>query len=376
MLLGQWLGFVALVLSLYILWQIRQVLLIVFAAIVLATALNKLARKIQHQFKLARTIGVLAAIAIFSAILVGFFILIVPPFITQFQELTTTKLPAILKSSGQWRTDIQANIPAPLIPYLPDLADINRQIQPLLQSLAGRSLTLFSSSLGVILNLLFMVILTIMLLAQPTAYRRAFIALFPSFYRRRVDGILAECEISLGKWVGGALLSMVVVAVLSLIGLLALGIPLALAQAILAGLLNFIPNLGPTMSVVLPMSIALLDEPWKAVAIFIVYLLIQQFESNFLTPYIMAQQVSLLPAITLIAQVFFTTFFGFLGLLLALPLTVVAKVWINTILIEDVLDRWKYVRGSNDKSSYDEEITDPWQNPSIETEIVMTGEEK
>jgi predicted PurR-regulated permease PerM len=375
MLLGQWLGFVALVLSLYILWQVRQVLLIVFAAIVLATALNKLARKIQHQFKLSRTIGVLTAICIFSAILVGFFILIVPPFITQFQELTTTKFPAILKSSSQWRTDIQSNIPAPLIPYLPDLADINRQIQPLLQSLAGRSLTLFSSSLGVILNLLFMVILTIMLLAQPTAYRRAFIALFPSFYRRRVDGILAECEVSLGKWVSGAILSMVVVAVLSLIGLLALGIPLALAQAILAGLLNFIPNLGPTMSVVLPMAIALLDEPWKAVAIFIIYFLIQQFESNFLTPYIMAQQVSLLPAITLIAQVFFTTFFGFLGLLLALPLTVVAKVWINTVLIEDVLDRWKYVRGNNDKSSYDEEVTDPWQNPSLETEIVITGEE-
>jgi predicted PurR-regulated permease PerM len=375
MLLGQWLGFVALVLSLYILWQVRQVLLIVFAAIVLATALNKLARKIQHQFKLSRTIGVLTAIGIFSAILVGFFILIVPPFITQFQELTTTKFPAILKSSSQWRTDIQSNIPAPLIPYLPDLADINRQIQPLLQSLAGRSLTLFSSSLGVILNLLFMVILTIMLLAQPTAYRRAFIALFPSFYRRRVDGILAECEVSLGKWVSGAILSMVVVAVLSLIGLLALGIPLALAQAILAGLLNFIPNLGPTMSVVLPMAIALLDEPWKAVAIFIIYFLIQQFESNFLTPYIMAQQVSLLPAITLIAQVFFTTFFGFLGLLLALPLTVVAKVWINTVLIEDVLDRWKYVRGNNDKSSYDEEVTDPWQNPSLETEIVITGEE-
>ncbi len=373
MLLGQWLGFLALVLSLYILWQIRQVLLIVFAAIVLATALNKLARKIQHKLRLSRTVGVLAAIGIFSAVLVGFFILIVPPFITQFQELTTTKFPAILKSASQWRTNIQSYLPAPLIPYLPDLEDLNRQIQPFLQSLAGRSLTLFSSSLGVILNLLFMIILTIMLLAQPTAYRRAFIALFPSFYRRRIDGILAECELSLGKWVGGAILSMVVVAILSLIGLLSLGIPLALAQAILAGLLNFIPNLGPTMSVVIPMAIALLDEPWKAVAIFIIYFLIQQFESNFLTPYIMAQQVSLLPAITLIAQVFFTTFFGFLGLLLALPLTVVAKVWINAVLIEDVLDQWKYIRSSNDQSSYDQEVTDPWQNLPVETEIILAS---
>ncbi len=374
MFLGQWLGFVALVLSLYILWQIRQMLLIVFAAIVFATALNKLARKIQLKFKLARTVGILAAISIFVGILICFFILIVPPFITQFQELTATKFPEILKSSSQWGANLAAYVPAPLIPYLPNIEDLTKQIQPLLKSFAGQSLTIFSSSLGAVLNLLFMVILTMMLLAQPTAYRRAFIALFPSFYRRRVDGILAECEVSLGKWVGGAILSMVVVAVLSLIGLLSLGIPLALAQAILAGLLNFVPNLGPTVSVIIPVAIALLDEPWKAVAIFIIYFLIQQFESSLLTPYIMAQQVSLLPAITLIAQVFFTTFFGFMGLLLALPLTVVFKVWINAVLIEDILDRWKYLRGNHDRSMYDEELTDPWRNSSLETELVMTSQ--
>jgi predicted PurR-regulated permease PerM len=372
MLIGQWLGFVVLVLSLYILWQIRQMMLIIFAAIVLATAINKLARKIQSQFTLSRTIGVLAALGIVIAILVGFFITIVPPFITQFQELTTTKFPAILKSANQWSNQIQSYIPAPLIPYLPNLDDLNRQIQPFLQSIVGSSLNLFSSSLGAILNLLFMTILTIMLLAQPRAYRRAFIALFPSFYRRRVDGILTECETSLGKWFAGAILSMVVVAGLSLIGLLGLGIPLALAQAILAGLLNFIPNVGPTLSVVLPMAIALLDEPWKAVAIFIIYLLIQQFESNLLTPYIMAQQVSLLPAITLIAQVFFTTFFGFLGLLLALPLTVVGKVWINAVLIEDILDRWQYIRGSHERSGYSKADPDPFYNLPAETEVVLT----
>jgi len=371
MLIGQWLGLFALVVSLYVLWQIRQVLLIVFAAIVFATALNKLALKIQHQFKLSRTIGVLAAIGIFSAILVSFFILIVPPFITQFQELTATKFPAIIESAARWRTSIQSYIPAPLVPYLPNLEDLDRQIQPLLKSMAGQSLTLFSSSLAVILNLLFVAILTIMLLAQPNAYRQVFISLFPSFYRRRVDGILAECDVSLGKWVGGALLSMVVVAGLSLIGLLALGIPLALAQAILAGLLNFIPNVGPTMSVVIPMAISLLDEPWKAVAILVIYLLIQQFESNLLTPYIMSQQVSLLPALTLIAQVFFTTFFGFLGLLLALPLTVVTKIWINAVLIEDILDGWQDRRGINRKFSDGEEVIDPSPDRIVETEIVV-----
>ena len=113
----------------------------------------------------------------------------------------------------------------------------------------------------------------------------------------------------------------------------------------------------------------------EAVAIFVIYLLIQQFESNLLTPYIMSQQVSLLPALTLIAQVFFTTFFGFLGLLLALPLTVVAKIWINAVLIEDILDRWQQRRGINRKSSDGEEVIDPSPDRVVETEIVVGPED-
>jgi predicted PurR-regulated permease PerM len=365
MMLGQWLGILAVILSLYILWQVRQMLSLVFAAIVAATLLNRLAHNLQRRFRWSRTIGVLGALTIFIIILVGFAIAIFPPFISQFQELITTKVPAVVKYASQWRTHIQTYVPPALIPYLPDLDTLDNQIQPLLQSLAGRSLAIFSNSLAAILNLLFVVILTIMFLAQPNSYRRVFISLFPSFYRRRVNSILTECEESLSKWFGGAILSMIVVAALSFIGLISLGIPLALAQSILAGLLNFIPNVGPTVSVVIPMGIALLDEPWKALAIFMIYLAIQQFESNFLTPYIMSQQVSLLPALTLICQLFFTTFFGFLGLLLALPLTVVGKIWINAVLIEDVLDRWKYSRYGNN---------DPERTSDLETEIVLTEE--
>ena len=90
-----------------------------------------------------------------------------------------------------------------------------------------------------------------------------------------------------------------------------------------------------------PMAIALLENPWKSIAVLILYIVIQQVESHLLTPYVMAQQVSLLPAITLLSQVFFATFFGFLGLLLALPLTVVAQVWLKEVVIIDVLDRWQ-----------------------------------
>jgi predicted PurR-regulated permease PerM len=120
----------------------------------------------------------------------------------------------------------------------------------------------------------------------------------------------------------------------------------------LAGLLNFIPNIGPTISLIFPLVVAFLDAPWKAIAVFILYFFIQQVESYLLTPTIMAKKVSLLPAFTLSAQIFFASFFGFLGLVLALPLTVIAKTWIQQALIKDILDDWgKPQRPKSQKSS-------------------------
>ena len=133
---------------------------------------------------------------------------------------------------------------------------------------------------------------------------------------------------------------MCIIAILSFIGLSILGIPLALAQAVLAGILTFIPNVGPFISVLSPMAIALLDAPWKSLAVLIFYILIQQIEGNFLTPFVMEKQVSLLPAIALLSQIFFATFFGFLGLFLALPLTIVGQVWFKEVVVKDILDPW------------------------------------
>jgi predicted PurR-regulated permease PerM len=115
----------------------------------------------------------------------------------------------------------------------------------------------------------------------------------------------------------------------------------------LAGVMTFIPNLGPTLSVLSPMAIALIEAPWKALAVLALYIIIQQVESNILTPIVMAQQVSLLPALTLLSQLFFATFFGFLGLLLSLPLTVVGQIWFKEVLIKDVLDNWNYAGKHN-----------------------------
>jgi predicted PurR-regulated permease PerM len=340
--LGQWIGLITLVVAVYILWQIRQVLLLVFVAIVLATVLNHLAQWLQRWVKL-RAIAVILAISILVTLAVSFFSLIVPAFAKEFRQLPDL-LPEGFELVNTWLDRMRANTPPELTPYIPDFdtlsQQLEQQIQPLLQPLLNQSFIFFTSSLGAVLNVLLVLVLTLMLLANPKSYRRAFIKLFPSFYRRRADGILAKCEDSLGKWIVGALIGMGVIAFLSWLGLLILGVRLAVANGILAGLLNFIPNVGPTLSVVLPMAIALIDAPWKAVAVLILYIGIQQFESNLLTPLIMAQQVSLLPAVTLSAQIFFTIAFGPLGLVMSIPLTVVFQIWIKEVLIKDVLDRW------------------------------------
>ena len=336
--LGQWIGLIAIVLSLYILWEIREVLLLVFAAVVLATTLNRLAKRFQRS-GMKRGFAVLLSVAIFFAGIVGFFWLIVPPFAQQFQELTY-RVPQGFGRFNSWLDGLRTRIPTELIPYIPDLNSLIQQAQPIANRVLGNSFAFVSGSLEIVLKVLLVLVLTGMTLANPVAYRKVFVRLFPSFYRRRVEGILEQCEVSLGGWVIGALIAMGVVGLMSVIALSILGVKAALALGVLAGFLNLIPNLGPTLSVVPAMAIALLDEPWKAVAVLILYFFIQQIESNFITPIVMAHQVSLLPAVTLISQLFFVTFFGFLGLFLALPLTVVAKIWLQEVLIKDVLDQW------------------------------------
>jgi predicted PurR-regulated permease PerM len=336
--LGQWIGLIALVLSLYILWQIREVLLLIFAAVVLATTLNRLSRRFQRS-GMSRGFAISLSVGIFIAAIVGFFWLIVPPFAQQFNELTY-RVPKGFQLFNSWLNQLETRIPVQLTPYIPDINSLTKQAEPLINRLLGSSFAIVSGSLEVVLKILLVLVLTGMFLADPIAYRKLFIRLFPSFYRRRVDGILDRCEVSLGGWVIGAAIAMTYVGIMSMIGLFVLRVPSALALGVLAGFMNLIPNLGPTISVVPAMAIALLDAPWKSLAVLGLYFIIQQTEGNFLTPIVMAHQVSLLPAVTLISQLFFLSFFGPLGLLLALPLTVVAKIWVQEVLAKDVLDQW------------------------------------
>lgn len=361
MTLGQWLGLAAIASALYILWQIRQIVLLMFTAVVLATAANVLVRRIKKT-GLKRSQAMPLAVVLLLLFIVLFVGLVVPPFVEQFRELIL-RIPQGLQQLQR----IVPNVIDYILGFVPPGAD---GITDMLEQVKAWSLNevvetpgttlewdftwlpdqagalfknffdFFNNALGVALQVLLVLILTLMLLANPKAYRQALLVLFPSFYRRRADEILNKCEVALTNWFSGILISSTAIAITSGIGLSLMGIDLALAHALLAGLLNFIPNLGPALSVIFPISVAILDpEPGlKVVGVILLYLLLQNLESYVLTPTVMAKQVSLLPALTLVAQLFFASVFGALGLLLALPLTVVSMTWIQELLIKDILD--------------------------------------
>jgi len=352
----------------------------VFAAVVLANSLNLLARFLQKRLRLQRSLAVLVSVLCLLAFAIAFVWIIIPPFVQQLQELFVL-VPQGLNQLDNWLDSLDRAVSPDVRRYLPNFDSLLQQVMPYVNRLLGSSFAVFSSSLGAALNVLLILVLGLMMLINPLPYRQGFIRLFPSFYRRRVDQILLECEVALGQWIVGALISMTVIAILSTLGLALIGVKVALANGILAGLLNFIPNLGPTISVIPPMAIALLDSPAKALLVLGLYIAIQQFESNLLTPFVMAQQVNLLPAVTLLAQVFFATIFGFWGLLLALPLIVVCQIWIRRMLVEDVMDQWNHSpEHSNLQSAAPLEsaiVTETVFRPNDEvndTEETLTGE--
>lgn len=347
--LGKLIGFFAFAVSLYILWQIRTILLLIFAAVVFAVVLNRVVRRLQRS-GVKRGIAIGITVVSLLAIIAILLTLIGPSFAQQLEQLINL-VPSLLNRLRDWFNSLQAWVPEQILDVR-NLGSIVPRIQPLVTRLLGNAYTWFSDLLGIILNLLLVIVLMVMLLANPKPYRQGFVLLFPAFYRQRVDEILTECETTLVGWMTATLINMAAIAVVSFIGLSILGVPLALANALLAGLLEFIPNIGPVLSIIPPMAVAVLDQPWKAIAVLILYLLIQQFEAYLLVPVVMKKQVDLLPAFTLLSVVIFGSFFGFLGVFLSVPLVIISKIWIYEVLIKDVLNNW-HKEDEKDSSSQD-----------------------
>ena len=336
---GKWVSFSSIVIALYILWQIKQLLLLLLTAVVLAIGLNILVRKLQ-KWGIKRGYAVSISVIILLSLLVVFSWLIVPSLVIQFQQLIDLVPQGIQKLIFELNK-IKDNLSPELTESLPDTSQIIQQLQPLINELLARGFNFLSGFLGGLLSSLLLLALTLMLLADPQSYRQGFIRLCPYFYRPRVEQILTSCEKRLQEWLSYIFWKIIFVTGLSLIGLFILGVPLVLAQAVLAGILTFIPYIGPGISVIAPLAIALLISAWKPWLVLILYILIYQIGENILIPKIRKDGVKLIPVTVIVGEIFFASFLGFLGLFLALPLTIITEILVKEVLIKDILDQWQ-----------------------------------
>jgi len=360
---GQWIGLLVLGVCLYILWEIRQVLLLVFLAVVLATALNWFQLHLQRLgFRRGRAIAISISLSFF--LIAGFFLIIIPPFLQEAQQLGVL-IPKGLGRVEQWLDDMNHMLPNTGLDDTPLLNRLVTQLEPFLDRIFNNFFALFSNTLAVLLNTLLVLVLTVMLVINPQPYRNGFVRLFPAFYRSRINAILTQSEQALLAWLAGTGLNMLVIGVVSGLVLALLGVRLVLANAFLAGLLEAIPNIGPALSVIPPMIIAFIDEPWRAAAVLAAYIVIQQLEQYLLVPLVMAKQVDLLPAVTLVSQIVFAIFFGFLGLLLALPLVIVGQIWFSEIVLKDILDCWQAEQPDASTAAEAAVLTDPSEAPPM-----------
>jgi predicted PurR-regulated permease PerM len=350
---GNWLSLIALLAALLLLWSLRDALVLLFAAIVLAMALCTLVGTVRQRLSCGRPLALglsLLAVAVLLAIVAT---AIIPPFMTEFAELLQ-KLPTAAHTLLTLVNNAMESASRMLYGARDGGLDwLKRSFTPggpgggapaWAGNLGGGAWRLLglAGNLGTgMLQTVFVIAVALMITAQPTAYREVLLLLVPGFYRRRARDVLLLCGESLSAWMGGVLISSLCVGLLAAMGLLLLGVKLVAANAVLAGLLNVIPNVGPTLSTIFPMSVALLDAPWKAVAVLMLYILVQNLESYVITPSVMHHQLKLLPGLTLSAQLIFTVLFGPLGLILALPLAVCLQVVLREVLIRDVLDHWQ-----------------------------------
>ncbi len=346
---GQWLGLLALVAALLILWTLRESLILLFAAIILALALCTLVGVVRRQLGCNRGVALVVSLLMVGLVVAVISTVIIPPFVEQFAELLT-KLPAaaaaLLELVREWIGQASRMLYGSGAGDLAWLRDgLIKGGEP--PNLGGGALRLLGLAGGVgtgLLQLLFVLAVALMVAIQPEHYREVAVLLVPSFYRRRFRSVLVKCGEALSAWMVGVLISSLCVGTLAAIGLSLLGVKLVAANAVLAGVLNVIPNVGPTLSTVFPMSVALLDSPWKSLAVLVLYVAVQNLESYLITPSVMHHQLRLLPGLTLTAQLFATLVFGPLGLLLALPLAVCVQVIVREVVIHDMLDSWKRSR--------------------------------
>jgi predicted PurR-regulated permease PerM len=203
---------------------------------------------------------------------------------------------------------------------------------------AGRlkavALGILTSTLAVFGGLILVLFLAVYIAAEPEVYKRGLLLLVSPPTRRRLDPVLTAIAVKLRRWLGTQALAMLIIGSVTTILLSIIGVRAALPLGIIAGILEFIPNIGPTLAAIPAIVMAFVDSPQKAFLVMVVYWGIQFLENNLLIPYLMREQLDLPPALTLMTQVVMAYVFGLMGLFVATPLLAAVFVTVQMLHVQ------------------------------------------
>lgn len=297
---------VVLILGLWMMFLIRDLLVLLFIAVIFMSALNPLVNFFVKNIRFPR------------ALAIGFTYLII---ITLFGGLLASLLPIIIEQVSRFIANFPRLIEQGFfIPYI-DQGLLQSELSELSRGIFSLTFTLFDNILAVI----FLLVLTYYLLLEKENLEKRIASLFVG-KEERVRSSLVKIEDKLGGWVRGQVVLSLVIGLLSYIGLIVLNIPYALPLALLAGLFEVVPVIGPILSAIPAVLIALTISPVLALGVAAMFFVIQQLENHLIVPQVMQRAVGLNPLVVILAVAIGSKILGVAGALLAVPLAVVLQI--------------------------------------------------
>ena len=307
------------------LWKAADVLLVAFGGILLAIALRAFADLLARWTPLRKRHALTVAVLLILLVL-GLLAWAVGGILAnQFDQLAQ-QLPAAFTKLREWLGRTELGRAA-----LGSIGSVDG-----VES-AAKLVGVALGTLNAVANLLLLLVVGIYLAVDPGLYFRGTLHLLPGAVRPRASAALSSAEITLRKWLGGQLVAMLVVGALTFVGLAALGVPLALSLATIAGLLEFVPFVGPILAAIPALLIAFSVDPATALSVAILYFAIQQVEGYVLMPLVQRWAVALPPALGALSVVVFAVLFGLPGVFFAVPLTIVAMVLVRELYLDGKL---------------------------------------
>ena len=318
---------VTLVVVLALARALSAVLLILFA-ITLAEAIRPLVARLER-VRVPRPVGALLIYLVIAALLFGIGWLLFNPLVAQINELISN-WPQYLAQAQQWAQDAQKALAAndPLLALFNALAaQLTVSLQAALPALLQFPLTLLSGVFGGLLSLVIVITMSIFWLMSADKLRNFALSLAPEESRAGGTLLFADLGRTLGGWVRGTLVAMLLIGLLTSLGLALLGVPYALLLGIFAGLLELIPYLGPWISGAVAVVVTLLTvDPLKALQVVILFIIIQEIEGNLVQPFVMSWAVHIDPLLVLIAITIGAEALGLIGAVIAVPVAGMAQV--------------------------------------------------